>query len=159
MNFSYERNCTDGNGAFVSVGSLDYTTPKVADSTPSWISVLRSTSISGGDLANGSSICLKWTSDDVSGADARDEFGNDNIEVRVSGPTALTTFRMVGKSSQKIQWLLLAGVVGILFLGSLILHRKTISPSFWFTHSLGEHPSIHLKRTMSGMIFECFEPL
>ena len=81
FNFSHG---TSSGGPFTAVGALDFTTTETADGAPSFITTNRMTTITGLGLANGASLFLRWTSDDVSGAGSRDEIGIDNIVIEAT---------------------------------------------------------------------------
>lgn len=73
--------------------SLDYTSTAAASGSPSWETISRSTTISGISIANGGYYYLRWSGDDVSGSNNRDEFGLDDIVISsVSLPISLVSF-------------------------------------------------------------------
>ncbi|MDJ0842948.1 ExeM/NucH family extracellular endonuclease [Crocosphaera sp.] len=76
LNFAYSY---DGVN-FVTVSSLDFTTPETADNN-GWQSEVRSATLSGLNIADDQLFYLKWTGDDISGSGSRDEYGIDNIQV------------------------------------------------------------------------------
>ncbi len=123
LNFSYQLNCTDASGNFTPVSTLDYTTPETADDSPAWTqAATRSTTISGANLADGAAICLRWSGDDVSGSGARDEYGIDDIEVRIGSPTAITLEGLAARSDRAP---LAAGLgLSLLAAGALLLRRR-----------------------------------
>jgi len=90
FNFSYSTNGT----AFTPVPALNYTTPETADAAPALATVPRTTVLTGLALPNNSTLYLRWTGSDVSGAGSRDEIGLDNIVLSppcsVSGVAATT---------------------------------------------------------------------
>lgn len=86
FNFSYS---TD-NTSYVEVNELNYTSPEDADGAPTWDKHDKNTTISA-SIDNGSSIYLKWTSDDVSGSNSRDEFALDNITISATTATSINT--------------------------------------------------------------------
>ena len=116
LNFSYS---TD-DLSYTAISSLDFTTPEVADGSPSWVSTDRSTTISGINLANNAYVYLKWTGNDVSGNGSRDEYGIDDVEVRNGGPTAITLSSLTAHAAAPWAEIALAG----LFLGALVLVRR-----------------------------------
>ena len=116
LNFSYS---TD-DLSYTAISSLDFTTPEVADGSPSWVSTDRSTTISGINLANNAYVYLKWTGNDVSGNGSRDEYGIDDVEVRNGGPTAITLSSLTAHAAAPWAGIALAG----LFLGALVLVRR-----------------------------------
>lgn len=67
---------------YTSVAALDFTTPEVAD-VLDWQSTVRSTTLTGLTIANGSTYYLQWQGDDVSGSGNRDEYGIDDVQVSV----------------------------------------------------------------------------
>jgi hypothetical protein len=77
FNFSYSTNDT----SYTAVSALDLTSAATADTTPTFVSNAKSTTINGLTVATGGYVYLRWTSDDVSGSGARDEFALDNIVV------------------------------------------------------------------------------
>ncbi|MEN1727532.1 MAG: Ig-like domain-containing protein, partial [Pseudomonadota bacterium] len=83
LNFEYSLDDT----SYTPVPDLDYTTPEASDAL-GWVSIDRSTTIPGLALADGATLFLRWTSDDVSGGGSRDEFGIDNLFVEVGAPPA-----------------------------------------------------------------------
>ena len=86
LNVAYS---TDGTN-YTDLSSLNFATPESADGSPAWVSTPKSKTISGLNVAADADFYLKWTSDDVSGSGSRDEFGIDDVEVRVDSPTAVT---------------------------------------------------------------------
>lgn len=116
LNFSYSKD--DSN--YTPVGSLDYTTPGTKDAPLAWSSTDRSTTITGINLANNDYVYLKWTGNDVSGSNYRDEYGIDDIEVRVGGPTAVTLASLTANSAAPWAGLALAG----LLVGGLVFVRR-----------------------------------
>lgn len=114
LNFSYSTD--DIN--YTSVPAFDFTTPETADPTPTWQSVSRGQTFIGVNLGSGDYIYLSWTGNDVSGSNNRDEYGIDNIEVRIGDPTAVTLQSLSAQTSTA--WLpilavvmLLLGLVGV----------------------------------------------
>lgn len=77
FNFSHSPD----NVTYTNEPLLDYSSPEIADVTPAWVTENRTMNISGLNIPAGSFYYLAWNSDDVSGANSRDEFGIDNIEV------------------------------------------------------------------------------
>jgi len=122
LNFSY---ALDDSAVYTDVAALDFTTPEGADSPASWVSTTMSTTINGINLANNAAIYLKWTGDDVSGSGARDEYGIDDIEVRVGGPTAIT-IRSFSASARPFTWPLaaLAATAALALAGLLWARRR-----------------------------------
>ncbi|NJO70635.1 MAG: hypothetical protein HC825_00805, partial [Oscillatoriales cyanobacterium RM1_1_9] len=84
LNFAWS---TD-DSTYTGISALDFTTPAAADPSPTWQNVLRSTTISGLNLAAGAEFYLRWRGDDVDGSGSRDEYGID--VVTVSTPIANT---------------------------------------------------------------------
>lgn len=97
FNFSYS---TD-NVTYTPVATLDYSTTATADGL-GWVIVgtapSRSTVLSGINVAVGSNIYLRWSSDDVSGAGTRDEIGLDDISCTATyaAPNTITTGTVTG---------------------------------------------------------------
>ncbi len=89
FNFSYS---TD-NTTYTPVGSLDYTSPAALDNNGLVLvggtAPSRSTTISGISVGPNAYVYLRWSSDDVNGSNARDEFGLDDIAVTASYSVAL----------------------------------------------------------------------
>lgn len=75
-NFSYS---VDGI-TFTPETSLDYTSIEAADGSPSWELAERETQLAA-SVPDGSTLQLRWSSVDVSGAGGHDEFALDNIGV------------------------------------------------------------------------------
>lgn len=120
LNFSYSTDDTN----YTDVSSLNFTTPEAADGSPAWTSTDRSTTISGLSLANNAYFYLRWVSDDVGGSGSRDEFGLDDIEVRINGPTAIT-LRSLSASAQPTTWPLTAlATVAALGIGAVTVRRR-----------------------------------
>lgn len=86
FNFAYSTDDT----TYTPVPVLNYSSPAAADAAPTWTTVNRNTSLSGLGLSPGAAIFLQWTGDDVTTTGQRDEFGLDNIEVRINSPTAVS---------------------------------------------------------------------
>lgn len=90
VTFSYSSD----NSSYTSVSSLDVTSP--ATSTGStWVSTVRSTTITGLSVTNGGYFYLQWGTDDVSGSGSRDEFALDDIEVTLVSVSGTSTESMV----------------------------------------------------------------
>ncbi|MBE2223825.1 MAG: ExeM/NucH family extracellular endonuclease, partial [Anaerolineae bacterium] len=79
LNFAHSSD----NSIYLAVGSLDFTTPAAADSSPAWQSVSRTTTLTGLNILNGDSYYLRWRGSDVSGSGSRDEYGIDDVQVSV----------------------------------------------------------------------------
>lgn len=97
FNFSYS---TD-NITYTPVAALDYTSTTTADAL-GWVIVgsapSRSTVLSGVNVAVGSFIYIRWSSDDVAGTGSRDEFGLDDITCTATfaAPNTITTGTVSG---------------------------------------------------------------
>jgi uncharacterized protein len=76
-NFSYS---TD-DVTYTPVPALDYTTPDVADTVPSWFPVARATTVTGLSILPGGLFYIRFSSADVSGIGTRDEIGIDKVRV------------------------------------------------------------------------------
>jgi hypothetical protein len=76
LNFSYSLD----NAVYSPVSDLDFVTPAARDTVPSWQSVSRSLALAA-SVADGDSLYLRWTGNDLLGSGARDEYGLDNIQV------------------------------------------------------------------------------
>ena len=122
LNFSWSLD----DVTYTSVPALDYTTPGTADTTPTWTSVSRSTTLSGVNLPAGGFLYLKWTGDDVSGSGNRDEYAIDDIEARIGGPNAVS-FTAMSTSNGPGSGPIIALLVGfslLLFLGFWLRRRS-----------------------------------
>ncbi|MEM6700862.1 MAG: hypothetical protein AAF599_20835, partial [Bacteroidota bacterium] len=89
FNFSYSTD--DAN--YIDISSLDFISDEAEDSDPQVQTVNRLTTIENINLADGTCLFLRWTSDDVGGSGSRDEFGLDNIfvcEASVSSECSIT---------------------------------------------------------------------
>ncbi len=95
LNFSYSLD----DSSYTSVAALNFTTPQAADGSPAWTNTARSTTLTGINLADNASVYLRWTGDDVGGSGSRDEYGIDDVEVRVSDATALTLRAMDARTA------------------------------------------------------------
>jgi len=80
FNFSYSLD--DIN--YTDISTLDLISPDTADSSPSWQSNNRETTITGLSIPSDGFFFFKWTGDDVLGVGERDEFALDDIEIRVN---------------------------------------------------------------------------
>lgn len=76
FNLSYSAN----GSPYVGVPALDFISPEAKEDPASFASVARSTTISA-SVNNTEYLYLKWSGDDVSGGDHRDEFGLDNVSI------------------------------------------------------------------------------
>jgi hypothetical protein len=79
FNFSHSSN----NSTYTAVTDLNYTSPDAATGT-TWITVPRSTTLTGLNIANGSNYYLRWSGADVTGSGSRDEFGLNDITINVT---------------------------------------------------------------------------
>ncbi|MFA5011874.1 MAG: kelch repeat-containing protein [Ignavibacteria bacterium] len=77
FNFSHSSD----NSSYTDVTSLDLTSNDTADVSPSWKMYVRTVYISGLSIANDGYYYLRWSGDDVDGADNRDEFALDDIQL------------------------------------------------------------------------------
>lgn len=106
LNFSYS---TDGSN-FIDLPALDYTSPGTSTGD-NWSTAINRSISFNLSIANGGSIFLRWTGDDVSGSGSRDEFAIDNISVTgaVSLPIELASFeaRATDKTVE-LEWLVLS---------------------------------------------------
>jgi hypothetical protein len=120
LNFQYSLD----DSAYTSVGDFDFTTPAGADAL-GWQSVSRSQTFTGINLANNAFLYLRWIGDDVGGSGSRDEYGIDNIEVRIGGPTAVSLQSFKPANNQTTNLILLAIVlVGLLGGTAILRHRR-----------------------------------
>ena len=78
FNFSYSND----DSTYTSVSSLDRTSTAGMDTTPTWVENPMNTTLSGANIADGSDFYLRWSSDDVDGSGARDQFALDDITFR-----------------------------------------------------------------------------
>ena len=79
FNFAYS---TDGT-TFTDVAAGSFTSVEAMSLSPAWeVGANYSDSI-GVSVANGSSLYLRWTGDDVGGAGSRDEFALDDVRIEV----------------------------------------------------------------------------
>ena len=90
LNFSYAT----GSGSYSSIAALDYTSTEAADTPASWINTPKATIISSLALLPNDYLYLKWTGDDVSGSDSRDEFAIDNISITASAVPEISSTLM-----------------------------------------------------------------
>jgi len=85
LNFSWSLD----NASYTDVAALDFTTVEVADGSPTWQNVSRSTTLSNLNLTDSSDFYLRWRGNDVSGSGSMDEYGIDDITVsKVNDTTA-----------------------------------------------------------------------
>lgn len=68
------------DATYTPVSSADYTTPEVADGSPTWVSVSRSATLSV-PVNAGDFVYIQWQTDDISGGGSRDEFGISNVSI------------------------------------------------------------------------------
>jgi len=87
FNFSYSL---DGL-SFTPIVDLDFTSPTTPDASPSFVQVPRSTLISA-SVASGDNFYLRWSSNDVGGANSRDEFALDNISIALAAVPEASAF-------------------------------------------------------------------
>ena len=78
FNFAHKD---DSGDTFTSIPVLDFNTPEIADSSPSWEITRRTTTITGITLAPGDDYYLQWSSDGVSGSGSMDQFGLNNVVI------------------------------------------------------------------------------
>ena len=100
-----------------------FTTPQASDVSPVWQSQSFATTLNDVNLASGAFIYLQWKSDDVAGSGSRDEFGIDDIEVRIGGPTAIDLVEFNGQPASSPFSPLLLGLV-VLTGGVLVFGRR-----------------------------------
>ena len=81
FNFAHSSN----GSSFTSIPSLDYTSPAAASGSPTWVSVNRSTSLTGLNILNNAYYYVRWESDDVGGSGNRDEFALDDVLISSTG--------------------------------------------------------------------------
>lgn len=84
------------DSSWTGIGPLQTTTPGTADVNPAWTRTIMPSSAGYGlvtSIPDGSDFYLRWFTDDVSGSDARDEIGIDNIQITaVTYPVELQSF-------------------------------------------------------------------
>lgn len=85
FNFSYSSD----NITYTPVTSLDYTSPDASTGT-TWITVPKSTTITGISITNGSYFYLRWNGDDVSGSGSRDEFALNDVVINAAGSAGVS---------------------------------------------------------------------
>ncbi|MFO8231402.1 MAG: lamin tail domain-containing protein, partial [Longimonas sp.] len=76
----------DASG-FTGISAFDYTTPKAADSSPTWQTVPRSGTLADINLQNGEYLLLRWETDDAAGSGSRDEIALNNLSLTPNPPT------------------------------------------------------------------------
>ncbi len=86
LNFSYSSNGSD----YTTVASVDYTTTLTAAGSPSWSSTAKNATVYGLSIADGANFYIRWTGDDVSGSEGRDEYAIDDIVLKVNAPISTT---------------------------------------------------------------------
>lgn len=79
FNFSHSPD----NITYIDEPSLDYVSPTDADTDPVWVANNKSITLTGFYIADGEYYYLRWSGNDVSGTDRRDEFGLDDITINV----------------------------------------------------------------------------
>ena len=108
LNFSYSTDDVSYND----LAALDYTSPGTSTGD-NWSSAINRSISFNLTVANGSSIYLRWTGDDVSGSGARDEFAIDNISVTgaASLPIELASFKAEATDKTvELEWLVLSEI-------------------------------------------------
>jgi len=70
-----------GSGNFTNLSSLDFTSPEAADSSASWETTTRSTTVSPVSLPDGECLFVRFRSNDVSGGGNRDELALNDLSV------------------------------------------------------------------------------
>lgn len=89
FNFSHSAD----NSAYTGVAAIDFTSGEAAstDDPPiPWAATSRTTTLTGLSIPDNAYYYLRWSGDDVSGSDARDEFALDDIVITaVPEPSAL----------------------------------------------------------------------
>ena len=78
FNFAHKD---DSGDTFTAIPVLDFNTPEIANSSPSWEITRRTTTITGITLAPGDDYYLQWSSDGVSGSGSMDQFGLNNVVI------------------------------------------------------------------------------
>ncbi len=76
FNFAHKD---DSGDTFTAIPALDYTTPEASDSSPTWKTIRRTTTITGITLAAGDDYFLQWSLDGVGGTGSMDQFGLNNV--------------------------------------------------------------------------------
>jgi hypothetical protein len=97
-------------------------TPGTADAGSWTLSATNTNTAAGINLANNEYVCLRWVSDDISGSGSRDEFGIDDVEVRIGGPTAVSLQSFNAK--QVTNWAWLPAICLVLALGLVIVRKN-----------------------------------
>lgn len=70
---------------FVADGSLTVLSPEAADAPPAWVLTTRSVVLTGATIVDGGMLHLMFGTDDVTGANTRDELAIDDLEVVIPG--------------------------------------------------------------------------
>ncbi len=91
LSFSYD------NINYFPFSSLDFNSPDVKSSSPTWNAIPRSETLSGFNVGQGKYLFLRWRGDDVIGSGERDEFSLDDIVVNATVTT--TTIVHLGSTS------------------------------------------------------------
>lgn len=78
LSYSYD------NSSYFNVSELDFTTTEAAVESATWTSYSKSATIYSLDIPNQAYFYLRWSSNDVGGSGARDEFGIDDITINVN---------------------------------------------------------------------------
>jgi hypothetical protein len=92
--------------SYTPVGALDYASPEAKNTSPSWQTINRSTTLSGLNIANDAYYYLRWSGNDVGGSGFRDEFGLDDIVISsVVLPVTLSSFNAsIDNNSVQLTW-------------------------------------------------------
>jgi hypothetical protein len=77
--FNFAHSADDN--VYISVSSLDFTSPEAADADPEWMSFFRSVTLSDLNIQDGEFYYLQWQTDDVGGSGARDSLGLNNFTI------------------------------------------------------------------------------
>jgi len=105
VNLSYSTN----NANFQDVPSVAMVTPQGKDASPSWTGNQKTTALTNLAIPAGSSLYIRWASNDAGGSGSRDEIALDNIIVESSGsvenctePTAQPSALMFGTTTANL---------------------------------------------------------
>ncbi len=101
FNFSYS---TDGTN-FTNQTAWDYTSPLIPNSGTWFDYASRGGNITGLNLKSGDFLYLRWTGDDVSGSNDRDEFGLDDIKLVVGTVLPLNFISFSALNRQTVNYL------------------------------------------------------
>lgn len=82
LNFAHSSN----DGTYINEASVDFATPGSADGTPTWVSTLKSLTLTGLNISSGANYYLQWQMGENSGSGSRDKLAIDNVTVTAISP-------------------------------------------------------------------------